>query len=69
LNEDEPVRTKTIISIKHINNPKNLDVCKFSGCDTVWKNFKRAVWLYGKNQFLGFRDASTILSFSFAYIY
>ena len=60
-------RTKTMISIKHINNPNKLDMCKYSGCDTVWKNFKRAVWCFGNNPFLGKRgETTTNKLFSFA---
>jgi hypothetical protein len=56
--QEKEDRTRKIISIKHVKNPKVLDRCKYSGCDTVWKNFKRAAWRYGENSFLGSRTVS-----------
>ena len=28
----------------------------FAGCDTIWKNFKRSVWVNGNRPFLGVRS-------------
>ena len=44
-----------MISIKNKINPQKLDQSKYLGCDTIWKTFKRAVWLYPNEPFLGTR--------------
>ena len=48
-------KTKDIISYKNRSNPARLDSVVQKGCDTVWKCFKRAVWLWPDNPFLGER--------------
>ena len=48
-------RTKDYVSAKNMNMPERLDADVHSGCDTIWKQFKRAVWCYPNNPFLGKR--------------
>ena len=52
-------RTKDMISIKNKINPQKLDQSKYLGCDTIWKTFKRAAWLYPNEPFLGTRKQIT----------
>jgi hypothetical protein len=49
-------RTKDLISSKHKNSPHVLDRCDFTGCDTIWKCFKRSVWRFPNKNFLGERE-------------
>ena len=48
-------RTKDYISARHMNCPTKLDSDMYSGCDTIWKCFKRSVWLAPDKPFLGHR--------------
>ena len=48
-------RTKDIISTKYKTSSNRLDREVYSGCDTLWKCFKRTVWVYPNNPFLGTR--------------
>lgn len=51
-------RSKDLISSKHRDNPNRLDRCVHPGCDTIWKCFKRSVWLHPDKPFLGVRTRS-----------
>lgn len=48
-------RTKDIISHKYRNRPCQLDTVSHKGCDTIWKCFKRTVWVQPDLPFLGYR--------------
>jgi hypothetical protein len=48
-------RSKDIISYKHRNNPTLLDTVIYTGCDTIWKSFKRTVWRQPNDPFIGER--------------
>ena len=48
-------RTKDIISYKNKSNSSKLDLEYVKGCNTLWKCFKRSVWLHPKRPFLGER--------------
>ncbi len=48
-------RTKDIIAVKNAERPHDLDRTLVSGCDTIWKNFKRSVWRHADKPFLGVR--------------
>ena len=48
-------RTKDIISYANRDQPQKLDTVVHSGCDTIWKCFKRTVWRNPNRPFLGER--------------
>ena len=52
-------RTKDIISYSNISRPTHLDTVSHSGCDTLWKCFKRSVWTGPTRNYLGQRDEPT----------
>lgn len=54
---DKPAdRTKDIIAIKHRHSPRTMDRAVFTGCDTLWKCFKKTVWCHPQKPFLGVRE-------------
>ena len=53
-------RTKDIISYKNKNMPNTLDTSIHKGCDTVWKCFKRSVWMGPDRPFMGERGLKKV---------